>query len=76
MADQLLEVRAREAELGREWSGLQAALLVVAEAHAKHARGDASGFRHLQLKADEVERQRVHVAQSIAELQATLRDRG
>ena len=69
-------MQAIETELASEWSGLQTALLVVAAAHAKHARGDASGFRRLQLKAGEVERRRVQIAQSIAELQATLKERG
>ena len=76
VSEELSVLKAAEAELGREWSGLQTALLVVAAAHAKHARGDASGFRRLQFEAGEVDRRRVQIAQSIAELQASLKDRG
>ena len=55
-------------------AAFKSALLVVAAAHAKHARGDASGFRRLQLEAGEVDRRRVQIALRIAELQASLKE--
>ena len=59
MQESVAELRAREAEVGREWSRLIEALNTVARVRAEH--GDAQAFRLMQQQAMRVGQRRVEL---------------
>ena len=71
MVDKLVELRAREEELGREWQWLVDALNTVAKARAE--QGDAHAFRLMQQQAMRVGQRRVEVRLAMAELERSRR---
>jgi hypothetical protein len=65
--ESVAELRAREAELAREWRWLVEAINTVARARAE--QGDAHAFRLLQAQCMAVGQRRVEVQLSIAALE-------
>jgi hypothetical protein len=65
--ESLAELRAREAEVAREWQWLHEALNTVARARAEH--GDAAAFRLMQAQAMRVGQRRVELSLQIAQWQ-------
>lgn len=62
--ESLAELRAREAEVAREWQWLHDALNTVARARAEH--GDAAAFQLMQAQAMRVGQRRVELSLQIA----------
>lgn len=60
-------LRAREAEVSREWQWLHDALNAVARARAE--QGDAAAFRLMQAQAMAVGQRRVELRMKMAELE-------
>lgn len=67
MEELVAELRAREAEVGREWSWLIDALNTVARVRAEH--GDAQAFRLMQQQAMRVGQRRVELRMKLARLE-------
>jgi hypothetical protein len=65
--ESLAELRAREAEVTREWQWLHEALNTVARARAEH--GDAAAFQLMQAQAMRVGQRRVELSLQIAQWQ-------
>jgi hypothetical protein len=65
--ESLAELRAREAEVTREWQWLHDALNTVARARAEH--GDATAFQLMQAQAMRVGQRRVELSLQIAQWQ-------
>jgi hypothetical protein len=65
--ESLAELRAREAEVSREWQWLHDALNAVARARAKN--GDAAAFQLMQAQAIRVGHRRVELSLQIAHLE-------
>ena len=63
--ENLAELRAREAEVAREWQWLHDALNAVARARAEH--GDATAFQLMQTQAMRVGQRRVELSLQIAQ---------
>jgi hypothetical protein len=63
--ESLAELRAREAEVAREWQWLHDALNAVARARAEH--GDATAFQLMQTQAMRVGQRRVELSLKIAQ---------
>lgn len=63
--ESLAELRAREAEVAREWQWLHDALNTVARARAEH--GDATAFQLMQGQAMRVGQRRVELSLQIAQ---------
>ena len=63
--ESLAELRAREAEVAREWQWLHDALNTVARARAEH--GDAAAFQLMQAQAMRVGKRRVELSLQIAQ---------
>lgn len=63
--ESLAELRAREAEVAREWQWLHDTLNFVARARAEH--GDADAFQLMQAQAMRVGRRRVELSLQIAQ---------
>lgn len=61
------ELRAREAEVAREWHWLHDALNTVARVRAEN--GDAAAFQLMQAQAMRVGRRRVELSLQIAQLE-------
>jgi hypothetical protein len=62
--ESLAELRAREAEVAREWQWLHDALNTVARARAEHC--DAAAFQLMQVQAMRVGQRRVELSLQIA----------
>ena len=67
MPESIAELRAREAEVGREWTWLVDALNTVARARAE--QGDAAAFRLMQTQAMRVGQRRVQLQMKLAALE-------
>ena len=67
MPETVAELRAREAEVGREWSWLIEALNTVARVRAE--QGDVQAFRLMQAQAMRVGQRRVELRMKLAELE-------
>lgn len=67
MPESIVELRAREAEVGREWTWLVDALNTVARARAE--QGDAAAFRLMQTQAMRVGQRRVQLQMKLAALE-------
>jgi hypothetical protein len=65
MPQSLLELRAAEAEVAREWRWLRDALNEIARVRAE--QGDAQAFRLLQAQAMAVGQRRIELSMRIAE---------
>lgn len=65
--ESLAELRAREAEVAREWQWLHDALNTVARVRAEN--GDAAAFHLMQAQAMRVGQRRVELSLQIAQLQ-------
>lgn len=65
--ESLAELRAREAEVAREWQWLHDALNTVARARAED--GDAAAFQLMQAQAMRVGQRRVELSLQIAQWQ-------
>ena len=65
--ESLAELRAREAEVAREWQWLHDALNSVARVRAEH--GDAAAFQLMQVQAMSVGQRRVELSLQIAQWQ-------
>jgi hypothetical protein len=63
----LVELRAREEEVSREWEWLHNALNAVARARAE--QGDAEAFRLMQAQAMRVGQRRIQLSLQIAEIE-------
>lgn len=63
--DSLAELRAREAEVAREWQWLHDALNTVARARAE--QGDAAAFQLMQAQAMRIGQRRVELSLQIAQ---------
>lgn len=63
--ESLAELRAREAEIAREWQWLHDALNAVARARAEH--GDATAFQLMQAQAMRIGQRRVELSLQIAQ---------
>ena len=72
MAEKLEELRAREAEVEREWQWLHEALNQVARVRAEN--GDAHAFRLMQQQAMRVGQRRVELRLQAAALESMPRD--
>ena len=72
MAEKLEELRAREAEVEREWQWLHDALNQVARVRAEN--GDAHAFRLMQQQAMRVGQRRVELRLQAAALESMRRD--
>ena len=72
MAEKLEELRAREAEVEREWQWLHDALNQVARVRAEN--GDAHAFRLMQQQAMRVGQRRVELRLQAAALESMQRD--
>ena len=72
MAEKLEELRAREAEVEREWQWLHDALNQVARVRAEN--GDAHAFRPMQQQAMRVGQRRVELRLQAAALESMQRD--
>ena len=66
-------LRAREAEVAREWQWLHDALNMVARVRAEN--GDASAFRLLQAQARRVGQRRIELSLRIAEIEGPAGER-
>jgi len=67
MPQSLLELRAAEAEVAREWRWLHDALNEIARVRAE--QGDAQAFRLMQAQAMVVGQRRIEISMRIAELE-------
>jgi hypothetical protein len=67
MAESLVELRAREDEVGREWQSLVDALNTVARVSAE--QGELEAFRIMQQQAMRVGMRRVELRMRMAELE-------
>jgi hypothetical protein len=67
MAESLVELRAREDEVGREWQSLVDALNTVARVSAE--QGELEAFRIMQQQAMRVGMRRVELRTRMAELE-------
>jgi hypothetical protein len=67
--DSLAEVKAREAEVEREWQWLHTALNSIARTRAEH--GDAQAFRLMQHQAMRVGQRRVELRLQAAALETS-----
>jgi hypothetical protein len=67
MPQSLLELRAAEAEVAREWRWLHEALNAIARVRAE--QGDAQAFRLMQAQAMVVGQRRIELSMRIAELE-------
>ncbi|MBX9589233.1 MAG: hypothetical protein K2X43_08010 [Hyphomonadaceae bacterium] len=65
--ESLVELRAREAEVAREWQWLHDALNTVARARADQS--DAAAFQLMQVQAMRVGQRRVELSLQIAQLE-------
>jgi hypothetical protein len=65
--ESLAELRAREAEVAREWKWLHDALNTIARARAEN--GDAAAFQLMQAQAMRVGQRRVELSLQIAQWQ-------
>jgi hypothetical protein len=65
--ESLVELRAREEEVSREWQWLHDALNTVARARAEN--GDAAAFRLMQAQAMRVGQRRIELSLRIAEIE-------
>jgi hypothetical protein len=65
--ESLAELRAREAEVVREWQWLHDALNTVARVRAEN--GDAAAFRLMQAQAMRVGQRRIELSLRIAEIE-------
>jgi hypothetical protein len=65
--DSLAELRAREAEVVREWQWLHDALNTVARVRAEN--GDAAAFRLMQAQAMKVGQRRIELSLQIARME-------
>ena len=65
--ESLVELRAREAEVAREWQWLHDALNTVARARAEN--GDAAAFRLMQAQAMRVGQRRIELSLRIAAIE-------
>jgi hypothetical protein len=65
--ESLAELRAREAEVAREWQWLHDALNTVARARAEAEHGDATAFQLMQAQAVRVGQRRVELSLQIAQ---------
>ena len=63
--ESLAELRAREAEVAREWQWLHDALNTVARVRAEN--GDAAAFRLMQAQAMKVGQRRIELSLQIAQ---------
>jgi hypothetical protein len=71
--ESLAELRAREAEVAREWRWLHDALNTVARVRAEN--GDASAFRLMQAQARRVGQRRIELSLRIAEIEGPAGER-
>lgn len=71
MRHALAELKAREEEVGREWTWLVDALNTVARARA--AQGDAAAFRLMQQQAMRVGQRRVELRLAMSKLEGSER---
>jgi hypothetical protein len=69
LSESLAILRAREAEVAREWQWLHDALNAVAQARAE--QGDAPAFRLMQAQAMFVGQRRVELRMRMAELEGS-----
>ena len=69
--DSLVELRAREEEVAREWQWLHDALNTVARVRAEH--GDAAAFRLMQAQAMRVGQRRIELSMRIASIEGPQR---
>ena len=65
--ESLAELRAREAEVVREWQWLHNSLNTVARARSEN--GDAAAFRLMQAQAMRVGQRRIELSLRIAEIE-------
>ena len=65
--ESLAELRAREAEVAREWQWLHDSLNTVARARSEN--GDAAAFRLMQAQAMRVGQRRIELSLRIAEIE-------
>ena len=72
--ESLVELRAREEEVAREWQWIHDALNTVARVRAE--QGDAVAFRLMQSQAMRIGQRRVELRLVMAELEARERRRG
>lgn len=68
--DTVAELRAREAEVAREWSWFQDALNAVAKVRAEH--GETTAFRLMQSQAVVVGQRRVELSRRIAAIEGPI----
>ena len=71
--ESLAELRAREAEVAREWRWLHDALNTVARVRAENC--DASAFRLMQAQARRVGQRRIELSLRIAEIEGLAGER-
>ena len=67
MADTIVELRAAEREVAREWQWLHETLNEIARVRAEH--GDAEAFRRMQAQAMVVGQRRIELSMRIAQLE-------
>ena len=67
MAESLVELRAAEREVAREWQWLHDTLNEIARVRAE--RGDAEAFRRMQAQAMVVGQRRIELSMRIARLE-------
>ena len=72
--ESLVELRAREEEVAREWQWIHDALNTVARVRAE--QGDAVAFRLMQSQAMRIGQRRVELRLAMANLEARERRRG
>ena len=72
--ESLVELRAREEEVSREWQWLRDALNTVARVRAEN--GDAAAFRPMQAQAMRVGQRRIELSLRIAEIEGSAGGQG